>query len=302
MGPDRLSEFYSFARKHVIIRVFDVDAVDFIGKYMHTKSFDYLNYFFHPEKMVNTIYALCLIVLGYFISKRLSIFTERALSKRFSRHQIMLIRRFVFYSIFAIFVVTSLQHLGFQLSVLLGAAGVFTVAISFASQTAASNLISGIFLLFEHPFKVGDTIEVKGITGVIDSIDLLSTKLKTSDNKLVRIPNEAMIKSEITNLSYFSTRRLDIIVEVAYDCNITRVKSMLMDIAEQSEYVLKDPSPNVTINNFANSAVELKFMVWVYTSEVSTARNILQETIKQQFDSAGIETPVSQYMVQRIPA
>ena len=76
---------------------------------------------------------------------------------------------------------------------------------------------------------------------------------------------------------------------------------MLMDIADQSEYVLKDPAPNVTINNFANSAVELKFMVWVYTSEVSTARNILQETIKQQFDSAGIETPVPQYMVQRVP-
>ncbi|CEG58542.1 mechanosensitive ion channel family protein [Legionella fallonii] len=267
---------------------------------MDLKSFDYARYFLHPDKMVNTIYALCLFTLGYFIAKRLSLFAERATSKRFSRHQTMLIRRSVFYSIFVIFAVTSLQHVGFQLSVLLGAAGVFTVAISFASQTAASNLISGIFLLFEHPFKVGDTVEVKGISGVVDSIDLLSTKLKTSDNKLVRIPNEAMIKSEITNLSYFSTRRLDIIVAVAYDCNITQVKTMLMDIADQCEHVLKDPAPNVTINNFANSAVELKFMVWVYTSEVSATRNELQETIKQQFDSAGIETPVSQYMVQRV--
>ena len=267
---------------------------------MQTMFYDYLNYFLHPDKMVNTIYALCLFVFGYFISKRLSMFAERSLSKRFTRHQTMLIRRTVFYSIFAIFSVTSLQHVGFQLSVLLGAAGVFTVAISFASQTAASNLISGIFLLFEHPFKVGDTVEVKGIIGVVDSIDLLSTKLKTSDNKLVRIPNEAMIKSEITNLSYFSTRRLDIIVAVAYDCNIAQVKSMLMDIAEQSEKVLEDPAPNVMINNFANSAVELKFMVWVNTTEVSATRNILQETIKHQFDSAGIETPAApQYTVQR---
>lgn len=267
---------------------------------MYSKSTDYLNYFLHPDKMVNTVYALCLFVLGYFIAKRLSMLAERAFSKKFSRHQIMLVRRSVFYSIFTVFAVTSLQHVGFQLSVLLGAAGVFTVAISFASQTAASNLISGIFLLFEHPFKVGDTVEVKGIVGVVDSIDLLSTKLKTPDNKLVRIPNEAMIKSEITNLSYFSTRRLDIIVAVAYDCNITQVKSMLIDIAEQSERVLNDPAPNVTINNFANSAVELKFMVWVHTPEVSATRNSLQETIKQQFDSAGIETPVSQYMVQRV--
>lgn len=212
----------------------------------------------------------------------------------------MLIRRFVFYSIFAIFSITSLQHVGFQLSVLLGAAGVFTVAISFASQTAASNLISGIFLLFEHPFKVGDTVEVKGINGVIDSIDLLSTKLKTSDNKLVRIPNEAMIKSEITNLSYFSTRRLDIPVAVSYNCSIAQVKALLLDIADKNTSVLEDPAPNVTINNFANSAVELKFMVWVNTADVSGTRNILQETIKHQFDDAGIETPTApQFTFQR---
>lgn len=266
---------------------------------MDLKSFDYAHYFLHPDKMVNTIYALGLFSLGYFIAKRLSLFAERAISKRFSRHHTMLMRRCIFYAIFAIFAVTGLQHVGFQLSVLLGAAGVFTVAISFASQTAASNLISGIFLLFEHPFKVGDTVELKGITGVVDSIDLLSTKLKTADNKLVRIPNEAMIKSEITNLSYFSTRRLDILVAVAYDCNITQVKAMLMEIAEQCKHVLNDPVPNVTINNFANSAVELKFMVWVYTSDVSAARNELQETIKHRFDSAGIETPVTQYLPLR---
>jgi len=249
--------------------------------------------------LVNTIYALCLMVMGYIVAKRLSIIADRAFAKRFTRHQTMLIRRSVFYFIFTIFAVISLQHIGFQLSVLLGAAGVFTVAISFASQTAASNLISGIFLLFEHPFKVGDTVEVKGITGVVDSIDLLSTKLKTPDNKLVRIPNEAMIKSEITNLSYFATRRLDIIILVAYDCNITEVKDMLLEIADNCPHVLKDPPPNVTMNSFVNSAMELKFMAWVNTTEVSAARNALQETIKRQFDKAGIESPVSQFSVQR---
>ncbi|WP_019218285.1 mechanosensitive ion channel family protein [Legionella tunisiensis] len=183
---------------------------------------------------------------------------------------------------------------------MLGAAGVFTVAISFASQTAASNLVSGIFLLFERPFKVGDTIEVKGINGIVDSIDLLSTKLKTPDNKLVRIPNEAMIKSEITNLSYFSTRRIDLIISVAYDCNITQVKAMLLAIADNCELVLKDPAPYVTIDNFANAAVELKFMIWVNTVDVSVVRNVLQETIKHQFDREGIETPLPQVTVHRV--
>jgi len=107
-----------------------------------------------------------------------------------------------------------------------------------------------------------------------------------------------MIKSEITDLSYFATRRLDIIVAVAYDCDLSVVKSILLDIAMLCEHVLKEPSPQVTINNFANSAVEL--MVWVNTSDVSDTRNALQEMIKQRFDREGIETPVSQFTVQRV--
>lgn len=258
------------------------------------------NYFLHPDKAMNGFYAICLFILGFVLAKKLSSLIEKVLSKRISRHHTMLIKRTVFYGIFIVFAITSLQHLGFKLSVLLGAAGVFTVALSFASQTAASNLISGIFLLFEHPFKVGDTIEIKGINGVVESIDLLSTKLKTSDNKLVRIPNEAMIKSEITNLSYFSTRRLDLIIAIAYSCDIVKVKSVLLDLADHCDHVLKDPEPNVTINNFANSAVELKFMVWTTTTEVNSTRNHLQEMIKERFDKENIEVPPPQVTVQRV--
>lgn len=258
------------------------------------------DYFLHPDRALNLFYALCLFLIGYFIANRISNIAERTIAKRFSRHHALVIRRGIFYLIFVVFFVTSLQHLGFKLSVLLGAAGVFTVAISFASQTAASNLISGIFLLFEHPFKVGDTVEIKGITGVVESIDLLSTKLKTADNKLVRIPNEAMIKSEITNLSYFSTRRIDLIVSVAYDCDLSRVKAILLSIADECEQVLKEPAPHVNIDNFANSAVELKFMVWVNTSEVTSARNLLQEKIKYLFDHEGIEVPPPQITVHRV--
>lgn len=258
------------------------------------------DYFIHPDRALNIFYALCLFAIGYFIATKTSNIAERTIAKRFSRHHALLVRRSIFYLIFTVFFVTSLQHLGFKLSVLLGAAGVFTVALSFASQTAASNLISGIFLLFEHPFKVGDTVEIKGITGVIESIDLLSTKLKTPDNKLVRIPNEAMIKSEISNLSYFSTRRIDLIVGIAYECDVSQVKAILLNIADECEQVLKDPAPNVTIDNFANSAVELKFMVWVNTPDVSSTRNTLQEKIKHRFDREGIETPLPQVTVHRV--
>lgn len=241
------------------------------------------------SKLLAFIYAASLLVVGYFIAQKLSILAEHSLIKRFSRHHTLLIKRSTFYVVFAIFFVSSLQSLGFKLSVLLGAAGVFTVAISFASQTAVSNLISGIFLLFEHPFKIGDSVEVNGISGVVDSIDLLSTKLKTSDNTLVRIPNETMIKSEITNLSYFPTRRIDIIIGVTYECDIAQVKSLLLNIADHCQPVLKKPAPDVIINNFANYRIELKLIVWTKTAEAPTAQNELRETIKIEFDQKGIK-------------
>ena len=241
------------------------------------------------KKFVTFLYAASLLLVGYFIAKKLSVLAERALKKRFSRHHTLLIKRCTFYIVFAIFFVSFLQHLGFKLSVLLGAAGVFTVAISFASQTAVSNLISGIFLLFERPFKIGDSVSVNGTTGVVDSIDLLSTKLKTLDNTLIRIPNEALIKSEITNLSYFPTRRMDLIIGVTYDCDIAQVKSLLLNLADQCPQVLKKPAPNVIINDFANYAVELKLIIWAKTAEASTAQDALRETIKEQFDQKGIK-------------
>ncbi|MDI9817836.1 MULTISPECIES: mechanosensitive ion channel family protein [unclassified Legionella] len=254
---------------------------------------------FDPDKLLHLIYAVSLFSLGYLVSRRIASFAENTLGKHFSRHQSQLLKRFLFYGLYTVFFIASLQQLGFKLGVLLGAAGIFTIAISFASQTAASNLISGIFLLFEQPFKIGDALEVKGINGVVDSIDLLSTKLKTPDNKLVRIPNETLIKSEITNLSYFATRRIDLIIGVAYECDIAHVKSMLMAIAESCDKVLQEPAPYVTIDNFANSTVELKFMIWVNTADVSTIRNILQEKIKQQFDDEGIEIPLPQATIHR---
>ena len=241
------------------------------------------------SKFMTFIYATSLIIAGYFIAKRISIIAENALNKRFSRHHTILSKRSTFYIIFAIFLISALEHLGFKLSVLLGAAGVFTVAISFASQTAASNLISGVFLLFERPFKIGDVVAVNGTNGIIDSIDLLSTKLKTADNTLVRIPNETMIKSDITNLSYFPTRRVTLLIAEPYESDLHQVTTIIGDIANHCTQVLKNPAPNVTINNFGLSAVEVKLLIWVNTTEASAIKNALLQTIKKQCHQVGIK-------------
>lgn len=256
--------------------------------------------FISSAKVISLAYSLGLFIFGYFLAKKISHFVAIPIAQRFSRHHAQLVSRATFYLIFIMFFVTGLQHLGFNLSVLLGAAGVFTVAVSFASQTAASNLISGIFLLFERPFKVGDTIEVKTIRGTVESIDLLSSKLRTSDNTLVRIPNESMMKSEIFNLSYFLTRRIDVLLGVSYQCNMEQVKSLLKSVAEACDTVLKEPEPLVIIDNFADYGVQLKLMVWAKNGDLQTIKNSLQENIKSAFDENGIEMPVQQVTIHQV--
>jgi len=133
--------------------------------------------------------------------------------------------------------------MGFQLSVLLGAAGILSVAIGFASQTSASNLISGLFLIGEGPFAIGDFIRVGTTEGEVLSIDLLSVKLRTPDNLFVRIPNEQLIKSEVVNLTRFAIRRLNLAVGVAYKEDIPRVRHILMQVATDNPLCLNEPAP-----------------------------------------------------------
>lgn len=254
---------------------------------------------FNYLPLINILYALGSLGIGYLIAKRVSVLVQRAVDKHFSKHQAMLAQRLIFHIILGLFFINAFQELGFNLKILLGTAGIITVALGFASQTAASNLISGLFLLFEHPFRVGDTIDVKGIIGIVVSIDLLSTKLRSADGKLVRIPNETLIKSEITNLSYFPTRCAEIVINIAYSCDITLIKKMLLEIANQCDQVLSDPEPKVVINNFTAAAVELKLQAWVKNDMLSSTKDYLQELIKARFDQEGIEIPYPQLMIHQ---
>jgi len=242
-------------------------------------------------------FAVLLILLGFLIAKKLANVTEKYTKKRFSNHHASLMKRFVFYVVLIIFLISALQQLGFKLTVLIGAAGVLTVAVGFASQTAASNLISGIFLLFERPFSVDDFIEIKNFSGTVVAIDLLSTKLKTLDNRLVRVPNETMIKSEVINYNAFKTRRIDLIIDISYDSDIDKARTLILDIAAQSTNILEDPAPNVWINTFADSSIELKLMAWVETKNFGSTTSALQESIKLQFDQNDIEIPYPQITI-----
>lgn len=236
------------------------------------------------------IHAFILLIIGGALASLLSRALVRV-GSRLSRHQQVMLRRLVFYTVLLLFVIAALREAGFELSVLLGAAGILTVAIGFASQTSASNMISGLFLLAEKPFEIGNFIEVDGTLGEVVSIDLMSVKLRTVDNLYVRIPNETLIKSKVTNLTRFPLRRLDLQVGIAYRESIERVKQLLLEMAEDDPRCLEEPRPFVLVSGLGASSVDLQFSFWVRTEDIRDMRSDMLQAIKDRLDREGIEIP-----------
>jgi small-conductance mechanosensitive channel len=245
-----------------------------------------------PVEMVGgALRALLLVALGLLVVRLLGSAVHRLLAGEIDAHRELLLRRGLSYVVLGLFATAALHELGFDLTILLGAAGVLGVAIGFASQTSASNLVSGLFLIGEHPFGVDDTIRVGGTTGEVISLDLLSVKLRTFDNLFVRIPNETLIKSEITNLTRFPIRRLDIQLGVAYKENVERVREVLTEVADRNPLSLEEPPPLFIFTGYGDSALQIQFSVWAARPNFLDLRNSIQHEIKEAFDAAGIEIP-----------
>lgn len=206
--------------------------------------------------------AVLIVVLGLVIGRLLGSLAARVAARRGSAQGEMLTRRFVFYGVMSVAMFMLLDTLGVEIGVLLGAAGILTVALGFASQTSASNLISGLFLLGERPFSVGDVIQIGARTGVVLSVDLLSVKLRTFDNLFVRVPNETLIKSEIVNLSRHPIRRIEIELRLAYNENLDKVGHVLLELAHEDPDVLQEPEPVFWVDRLGDSAIHVRFLVW----------------------------------------
>ncbi len=238
-----------------------------------------------------------LLVVGFVLARLLSVAIGRVLATRMGEGQANTLRRIALYALYALVAVSVLRQLGIDLTVLLGAAGILTVAIGFASQTAASNLISGLFLLVERPFVVGDVIRIGQTTGEVIALDLLSSKIRTFDNLKVRVPNEQLLKSEIVNLTHFPIRRIDLAVGVAYDSELDQVRAVMMDVAAKHPLLLDEPAPLFIFVAFADSAINLQFSVWTARANYLEAKTALHLELKKAFDAHGIVIPFPQRTV-----
>ncbi len=246
--------------------------------------------FFSGDTAISYLKAALMVLGGLIIGRLVSGLIGRIL-KHAAAHQLLIFKRFAFYIILGVFVATALVEIGFDIRVLLGTAGILTVALGFASQTSASNFISGLFLLGENPFSVGDVIRVGTTTGEVLSVDLLSVKLRTFDNLFVRVPNEQLIKEEITNLTRFPIRRIDLKLSIAYKDDLRHAIKVLGDVATQNVLCLAEPEPLFIFQAFGDSGLEFQYSVWAKRERFLELRNSIQIEIKEAFDREGIEIP-----------
>jgi len=243
------------------------------------------------ETLVTSFRAIIYFGLGLVLASLAQRGVRKWSLNKFDRHQQLLMARIAKYIVLVIFLIMGLKEMGFDLGVLIGAAGILSVAIGFASQTSASNIISGLFLVAERPFSVGDLITIGSTTGEVVSIDLLSVKLRTFDNLFVRIPNETLIKTEVTTLTRFPIRRIDLAIGVAYKEDINKVRKVMEDVADNNMLCLDEPKPVFVFKGFGDSSLDMQFSVWVKRENYLALRNSIYEEIKAAFDQEGIEIP-----------
>jgi len=253
-----------------------------------SSGFDLASLMADPRPLVR---ATLLAFGGMTLAWGLSRWIRTHVTTRYDPQKGLVSGKLVFWPLALVIAVSVLRELGFSLSPLLGAAGILGVALGFASQTSVSNIISGFFLLGEEPFKVGDIIQVGDVEGIVLTIDMLSVKIRTFDNRMVRIPNETLVKAQFTNVTHFPIRRVDIPVSVAHKEDLGRVRRILLEVAHDNPNVLMEPEPQVFFQGFGTSSTDFKFAVWARQESFVEVKNAIAEEVKRRFGAEGIEMP-----------
>lgn len=234
--------------------------------------------------------ALLLLVIGLGIRVVYSVVWRLSLTRASEQTQ-MLVKKAFGWTALVVLTMVLFGALGFDLSALLGAAGIAGIAVGFAAQTSISNVISGLFLLSEKPFAVGDIINTGDVQGVVLSIDTLSVKVRTFDNTFVRLPNESLIKSKVVNVTRFPVRRLDLVLTIPYSEDLTRVLGLLRSVVAANKYALHNPELFLMVKKFAPLGVEVSLGVWFERSDMTDLKNSLVAEILECFRRERVNFP-----------
>lgn len=245
-----------------------------------------------PEKLSlwNVAYILLVIIAAVVAGRVITALVGRALKKsRLDPALAKLIRSLVKFIVGVVCVLIICETLGIEVTSLLALFSVIGLALSLAVQGVLANLAGGMVLLWAKPFHTGDFIEVDGVRGTVKETSLLYTKLNTTDNKLVSIPNKIVSEAKVQNFAAEATRRIEVTFSASYDSPIDQVKAAVLEALAGNELILAQPEPVVGVAEFGASAIGYNVWAWCKGQDYWSAFYSVNESIKAALDRHGLE-------------
>jgi small conductance mechanosensitive channel len=243
----------------------------------------------------NLVTAIVIFVVGKWIAGLLTktlrkLMQKQEIDKTLETFVVNLVRMVLMVFV----IIAAIGALGVQTTSFIAILGAAGLAIGLALQGSLANFASGVLIVLFRPYKVGDWIEAAGISGSVIAVHILTTNLKTGDNKQIIVPNSQIMGDIITNYSANDTRRVDLVVGVSYDDDLDKVRSTIEELVAADDRILADPACTIAVSELADSSVNFVVRPWVNTADYWSVRFDLTEAIKKRFDKEGISIPFPQ--------
>ena len=249
---------------------------------------DLLQTFLKSDILKNLAMALIILVLGIFASRIILKLLKKTLEKsNLEKAAHSLITSLASAAMYILLGLMAASALGIDVTSIVALASVLTLALSLALQNMVSNIIGGFTILYTQPFHSGDFVEIAGQSGTVREINMTYTKLSTPDNKIISIPNSAVVSAQIVNYSAEATRRVEIVASASYDVPTQKVIDALA-LAGTVDNVLLEPAPKAVITRYGDSAIEYSLRVWVKTPDYWDVYFLVNQRVKQIFDEQDI--------------
>ncbi|MBW3694070.1 small-conductance mechanosensitive channel MscS [Vibrio sp. T187] len=244
---------------------------------------------------VNIISAIIILFIGNIVVKAVANSVSKVLEKKkMDKAVIEFIHGLVRYLLFVIVLIAALGRIGVQTASVVAVIGAAGLAVGLALQGSLSNFAAGVLIVAFRPFKSGDYVEIGGVAGSVESIQIFQTILTTPDNKMVVVPNGSVIGSPITNYSRHATRRIDHVIGVSYGADLKKTKEVIAKVLESDERILKEPGIQIGVVALADSSVNFVVRPWVKTADYWDVYFDSLQGIKEALDAEGIEIPFPQ--------
>ncbi|MCB1122666.1 MAG: mechanosensitive ion channel [Verrucomicrobiae bacterium] len=267
--------------------------IEGIKTWLETDGLDFL---------IRVAIALVIFLIGKWVARKVTGLVKKGMLKsKMDETLVSFLGNGVYMVLMVCVILVTLDYLGVKTTsfvAILGAAG---LAVGLALQGSLANFAAGVLIIMFRPFKKGDAVDAGGVFGIVEEITILTTNMRTPDNKVIIVPNSQVMGGAITNFATKPTRRVDMVFGCGYDDDVRKAKKVLQDILESDERVLKDPAYTVGVMELGDSSVNFAVRPWVNAADYWNVFFDTHEAVKLRFDEEGLTIPYPQRDVHLFP-